>query len=147
MQAIVSKMAAQHRAQPEDAEEAEDSQAQRAADRGQATHAPPGCRAAHGRQATALPIDALSIWTGELAVLSGGFSRREAAKRFGVHRNTITKMLSFSVPPGDRRRERPGIQEAGALYGIPEGDSRVSRSNGKRRVGFSSGCGMRALQE
>ena len=27
-------------------------------------------------------------------------SRREAAKRFGIHRNTITKMLSFSVPPG-----------------------------------------------
>src|ERR1700731_5350959 len=29
-----------------------------------------------------------------------GMSRREAAKRFGIHRNTITKMLSFSVPPG-----------------------------------------------
>ena len=32
------------------------------------------------------------------AVMVDGLSRREAAKRFGVHRNTITKMLSFSVP-------------------------------------------------
>jgi transposase len=40
-------------------------------------------------------------------VMVDGLSRREAAKRFGVHRNTITKMLSFSVPPGYRRRERP----------------------------------------
>jgi transposase len=28
------------------------------------------------------------------AVMVDGLSRREAAKRFGVHRNTITKMLS-----------------------------------------------------
>ena len=41
------------------------------------------------------------------AVMIEGLSRREAAKRFGIHRNTITKMLSFSVPPGYRRRERP----------------------------------------
>jgi transposase len=34
------------------------------------------------------------------AVMVDGLSRREAAKRFGVHRNTITKMLQFSVPPG-----------------------------------------------
>ena len=34
------------------------------------------------------------------AVMIEGLSRREAAKRFGIHRNTITKMLSFSVPPG-----------------------------------------------
>ena len=38
------------------------------------------------------------------AVMIEGLSRREAAKRFGIHRNTITKMLSFSVPPGYRRR-------------------------------------------
>ena len=42
------------------------------------------------------------------AVMVDGLSRREAAKRFGVHRNTITKMLSFSVPPGYRRREEAG---------------------------------------
>jgi transposase len=41
------------------------------------------------------------------AVMAEGLSRREAALRFGVHRNTITKMLQYSVPPGYRRRERP----------------------------------------
>ena len=41
------------------------------------------------------------------AVMVDGLSRREAAQRFGVHRNTISKMLQFSVPPGYRRRERP----------------------------------------
>ena len=29
------------------------------------------------------------------AVMMDGLSRREAAKRFDVHRNTITKMLQF----------------------------------------------------
>ena len=33
------------------------------------------------------------------AVMVDGLSRREAAKRFGVHRNTISKMLQFSVAP------------------------------------------------
>ena len=32
------------------------------------------------------------------AVMVDGLSRREAAKRLGVHRNTITKMLQFSIP-------------------------------------------------
>ena len=41
------------------------------------------------------------------AVMIEGLSRREAAQRFGVHRNTIAKMLLYAVPPGYRRRERP----------------------------------------
>src|ERR1700682_1820480 len=47
------------------------------------------------------------------AVMVDGLSRWEAAKRFGVHRNTITKMLQFSVPPGYRRRERPASKKLG----------------------------------
>ena len=47
------------------------------------------------------------------AVMVDGLSRREAATRFGVHRNTITKMLQFSVPPGYRRRERPASKKLG----------------------------------
>ena len=46
------------------------------------------------------------------AVMVDGLSRREAAKQFGVHRNTITKMLEFSVP-GYRRRERPVSKKLG----------------------------------
>ena len=41
------------------------------------------------------------------AVTVDGLSHREAARRFGVHRNTISKMLQYSAPPGYRRRERP----------------------------------------
>ena len=41
------------------------------------------------------------------AVMIEGLSRREAAWHFGVHRNTITKMIQYSVPPDYRRRERP----------------------------------------
>ncbi|HEY8007298.1 MAG TPA: hypothetical protein VIE66_11015 [Methylocella sp.] len=47
------------------------------------------------------------------AVMVDGLSRREAAKRFGVHRNTITKMLQYLVPPGCRRHERPGLKKLG----------------------------------
>ncbi len=51
------------------------------------------------------------------AIMVEGLSRREAAKRYGVHRNTITKMLSFSVPPGYRRRERPISPKLGPYMG------------------------------
>ena len=47
------------------------------------------------------------------AVMADGLSRREVAKRFGVHRNTITKMLQHSIPPGYRRRERPASKKLG----------------------------------
>ena len=47
------------------------------------------------------------------AVMVDGPSRREVARRFGVHRNTISKMLQFSVPPGYRRRERPASKKLG----------------------------------
>jgi len=50
------------------------------------------------------------------AVMIDGLSRREAAKRFVVHRNSITKMLSFSVPPGYCRRERPTSKKLRALF-------------------------------
>ena len=47
------------------------------------------------------------------AVMADGLSRRDAAKQFGVHRNTISKMLQVSVPPGYRRRERPVSKKLG----------------------------------
>ena len=65
------------------------------------------------------------------AVMVDGLSRREAAKRFGVHRNTITKMLQFSVPPGYRRRERPASKKLGPcmawIDAILEGDRSVHK--------------------
>ena len=38
------------------------------------------------------------------AVLVDGMTRREAARIYGVHRNTISKMLAYPVPPGYRRK-------------------------------------------
>ena len=65
------------------------------------------------------------------AVMVDGLSRREAAKRFGVHRNTITKMLQYSVPPGYRRRERPASKKLGPYMAwidkVLEGDRSVHK--------------------
>ena len=36
-----------------------------------------------------------------------GLSQREAARRFGIHRNTVRKMLAFAVPPGYQRTRPP----------------------------------------
>jgi len=43
-----------------------------------------------------------------LACHHEGLSRREAARRFGIDRKTVAKMLVFSTPPGYRRSGRPG---------------------------------------
>lgn len=51
------------------------------------------------------------------AVMIEGLSCREAARRFGAHRNTITKMLQYSAPPGNRRRERPISKKLGPFMG------------------------------
>ncbi|MEO6624214.1 MAG: IS21 family transposase [Burkholderiaceae bacterium] len=65
------------------------------------------------------------------AVMIEGLSRREAARRFGVHRNTIAKMLQFSVPPGYRRQERPVSKKLGPcmawIDAILEGDRSVHK--------------------
>jgi len=47
-----------------------------------------------------------------------GLSQREAARRFGLHRNTVRKMLTFSVPPGYRRTKplsRPKLDTVTAI--------------------------------
>ena len=66
------------------------------------------------------------------AVMVDGLSRREAAKRFGVHRNTISKMLQFSVPPGYRRRERPAAKKLGPLHGLDRHASRTTVTSSAR---------------
>lgn len=41
------------------------------------------------------------------AVFVEGISQREAARRFGLSRTTVAKMMQFSLPPGYRRRQAP----------------------------------------
>ena len=52
------------------------------------------------------------------AVMVDGLSRRGAAKWFGVHRNTISKMLQFSVPPDYRPHEPIEVGEARPVHGV-----------------------------
>jgi transposase len=47
-----------------------------------------------------------------------GLSIREAARRFGLHRNTVRKMLAFAVPPGYRRRQPPARPKLDAVTPI-----------------------------
>ncbi len=47
-----------------------------------------------------------------------GMSIREAARVFGLHRETVSKMLRYSVPPGYRRIEpvrRPKLDVCAAV--------------------------------
>ena len=52
------------------------------------------------------------------ACLIEGLSRREAAKRFGIDRRTVAKMLEHSVPPGYRRSEPARRPKLGPFLGI-----------------------------
>jgi transposase len=47
-----------------------------------------------------------------------GMSIREAARRFGLARYTVRKMLRYSVPPGYRRQKRPARPKLDAFTGI-----------------------------
>jgi transposase len=47
-----------------------------------------------------------------------GLSQREAARRFGIHRGTVRKMLTFSVPPGYRRTRPPARPKLEAFVAL-----------------------------
>jgi transposase len=36
-----------------------------------------------------------------------GLSQRELSRKYGLHRDTIRKMLEFSIPPGYQRKKPP----------------------------------------
>ena len=73
------------------------------------------------------------------AVMVEGMSVREAARVFGLHRDTVRKMLAYSVPPGYRRQtppRRPKLEPfAGVIDRILEDDlgrPRKQRHTAKR---------------
>ena len=45
-------------------------------------------------------------------------STREASRVFGLHRDTVRKMLAYSVPPGYRRRQPPRRPRIGPYTGV-----------------------------
>ena len=65
------------------------------------------------------------------AVMVEGMSIREAAREFGLHRDTVRKMLEYSVPPGYRRQtppKRPKLEPlVGVIDRILEDDRGVAR--------------------
>ena len=65
------------------------------------------------------------------ACMVEGMSVREASPVFGLHRDTVRKMLSYSVPPGYRRQGPPRKPElepfTGVIDAILEADTRVPR--------------------
>ena len=87
------------------------------------------------------------------AVMVEGMSIREAAREFGLHRDTVRNMLAYSVPPGYRRQtppHRPKLEPfTGVIDRILEEDLRVpqkQRHTAKRiferlrdEYGFSGG--------
>ena len=52
------------------------------------------------------------------AVHVEGMSIREAARMFGLHRDTVRKMLRYSVPPGYRRQRLPERPKLDLYKGI-----------------------------
>ena len=66
------------------------------------------------------------------AVMVEGMSVREASRVFGLHRDTVRKMLEYSVPPGYRRQvspQRPKLSPyTGVIDRILEDDHQVPRN-------------------
>ena len=58
-------------------------------------------------------------------------SVREASRVFGLHRDTVRKMLAYSAPPGYRRQDpprRPKLEPfTGVIDAILEADRQVPR--------------------
>ena len=52
------------------------------------------------------------------AVMVDGISIREASRVFGLHRDTVSKMLAYSVPPGYRRKIPPRRPKLEAYTGV-----------------------------
>ena len=65
------------------------------------------------------------------AVMVEGMSIREASRVFGLHRDTVRKMLAYSAPPGYRRKgppRRPKLEPfTGVIDRILEDDHRVHK--------------------
>ena len=52
------------------------------------------------------------------AVMVEGKSIREVSREFGLHRDTVRKMLAYSVPPGYRRQSPPKRPKLESFTGV-----------------------------
>lgn len=71
-------------------------------------------------------------------------SQRQAAKAFNISRDTVWKMMSFSVPPGYRRTaevRRPNLDPfITIIAGWLKADRSMPGSGGTRQSGWLTGC-------
>ena len=74
-------------------------------------------------------------WAVRLSVVDEGLSHREAARRFGIDRRTVKKMLSYSAPRAPAGRSRSGVRSWGAS---PASSMRSWRRTGIRPCRASS---------
>jgi hypothetical protein len=66
-------------------------------------------------------------------VLMNGGSQREAARVFGLSRETMAKMCRYSAPPGHVRSKPAGKPKLGALLGVIEATLEADRGRVPRR--------------
>ena len=52
------------------------------------------------------------------ACMVDGMSIRQASRVFGLHRDTVRKMLKYAAPPGYQRRRPPGRPDIGPYTGV-----------------------------
>ena len=52
------------------------------------------------------------------ACMVDGMSVREASRVFGLHRDTVRKMIKYAAPPGYRRRKPPRRPKIGPYTGV-----------------------------
>jgi transposase len=52
------------------------------------------------------------------AVMVESMSERATARKFGISRKTVSKMVNHAVPPGYQRKDRPVAPKLGAFVGI-----------------------------
>ena len=79
------------------------------------------------------------------AVMVDGMNMREAARTFGLHRNTVRKMLAYSVLPGYLRQTPPRCPKlepyTGVIDRILEDDLRPPRKQRHTAKRIFERCG------
>ena len=67
------------------------------------------------------------------ACMVEGMSVREASRVFGLHRDTVRKMIEYSTPPGYRRRRAPRRPKIGPYTGVIDRILEDDRSVSKKQ--------------